>query len=84
MIGPFVIMAALAALLFAGVKMIEIGARRDRGQPWSLQYRDDRTGQRADVVGAWNGALARDAALDACEVVREAQEIVRAAYRAGR
>ena len=74
-----IIMCVLAAILYLGVKMQGIAARRDIGQPWALHTSnaDDR------AAPTERTALESDAPIDAVEAVREAQEIVHAAHRGG-
>ncbi len=73
------ILGALAAILYLGVKMQRIAARRDVGQPWALHRRW------VDAEGIdGDGTTAAVVETDAPAAVREAQEIVRAAHRAGR
>ena len=61
-----IIVGALAAILYLGVKMQRIAARRDVGQPWAL----DRS------------AVADTGTDDASAAVLEAEQIVRAARHA--
>ena len=74
-----IILGALAALLYLGVKMQRIAARRDVGQPWALHLRGV-DGEESDG----DGTTVAVTETDARAAVHEAQEIVRAAYRAGR
>ncbi len=83
----FVIMGALATILVIGIQLMRMGARCDRGQPWALHHADyeDQTGVRhVDVPPAGQESPAADAILDADAAVREAEQIVAAAYRANR
>jgi hypothetical protein len=87
-IGPdFVIMGALATILVIGLQLMRIGTRRDRGQPWALHHADydDQTGIRhVGVQLPRQESPAADATLDADAAVREAGQIVAAAFRANR
>jgi hypothetical protein len=74
----FVIMGALATILFIGTRLVRMGSRRDRGQPWALHagYDNQIRRRRVDVRAA-----ERQAVLDAEAAVREAEEIVSADFR---
>jgi len=85
LLAGLVIMTALGTILYTGVRLVQVGARLDRGQPWApnSSLSDGRTERhRMDMRTAPKHALPAETELDPEAAVQQAVEIVSAAHRA--
>jgi hypothetical protein len=82
MAAPFVIMGVLAVILYAGILLTHVSARRDRGQPWATHYSRHRSQSGPPLTpAAPMASVTAELPLDPDAAVREAIEIVTAAHR---